>query len=189
MTAPALLRADIVCRSELRSSGRKLGGYAAVFEQTTDLGRAGLERIARGAFDPALSSPETDVRALWNHDPQYLLGRQSAGTLRLSADSTGLEYEVDLPDTGYARDLRALAERGDLDGASFGFVPGQVENRGGVMVHVAVARLVDVSPVTFPAYAGASTEARHLVPGTRRDSNLIRVRHRAARNTLGGVNR
>lgn len=183
----ALSYLDVQCRAEVRGSGSsvKLGGYAAVFEQTTDLGRAGREQIARSAFDAALADPTTDVRALWNHDPQYLLGRQGAGTLRLSVDSTGLEYEVDLPDTDYARNLRALAERGDLDGASFAFVPGQVENRGGVMVHTSVARLVDVAPVTFPAYAGASTEARSLAVGTRQRSQLIRVRHSAARRAGG----
>lgn len=177
-------RLDVQCRAELR--GSKLGGYASVFGQTADLGWMGKEQIDRSAFDAALSDPGTDVRALWNHDPQYLLGRQRAGTLRMSTDSTGLEFEVDLPDTSYARDLRELAERGDLDGASFGFVPGQAENRGGVIVHTSVKRLVDVSPVTFPAYAGASTEARSLTPGDRQRSQLVRARYRA-RRTPGGV--
>jgi uncharacterized protein len=170
-------RLDVLCRAEIR--GNKLGGYASVFGQTTDLGWMGREEIARSAFDAALSDPATDVRALWNHDPQYLLGRQGAGTLRLRTDSTGLEYEVDLPDTSYARDLRELAERGDLTGASFGFVPGETENRAGVVVHTSVKRLVDVSPVTFPAYAGASTEARSMTAGARQRSQLIRARYRA----------
>lgn len=168
----------VQCRAELRSGG-KLGGYAAVFGQTADLGWMGREQIARSAFTAALADPATDVRALWNHDPQYLLGRQSAGTLRVSVDSAGLEYEVDLPDTSYARDVRALAERGDLTGASFAFVPGEREERDGITVHTSVARLVDVAPVTFPAYEGASTEARSLTVGTRRRSQLIRARYRA----------
>ena len=158
----------------------KLGGYAAVFEQTTDLGWMGKERLARTAFAVVLADRSTDVRALWNHDAQYLLGRQGAGTLRVSTDSRGLEYEVDLPDTGYARDVRALAERGDLDGASFAFVPGDWtwDDSRETRTHTSVKRLVDVAPVTFPAYAGASTEARSTPLAAVRRAQLIRVRHR-----------
>jgi HK97 family phage prohead protease len=141
-------------------NGNKLGGYAAVFDVTADLGPKGREQIAPGAFDKALET--SDVRALWNHNAEMVLGRQRPGTLRLGVDSTGLEYEVDLPDTSYARDLRELVERGDIDGASFGFVPGQTEwaeNRT-VRRHTSVLSLIDVSPVTYPAYGGATTEAR-----------------------------
>jgi HK97 family phage prohead protease len=175
---------DVVCRAEVR--GSKLGGYAAVFDQTTDLGGGRMERIAPTAFAAALADPSTDVRALWNHDPQFLLGRQSVGTLRLSVDSHGLEYEVDLPDTSYARDARVLAERGDLDGASFSFIPGQEERDGNVRVHTSVRGLYDVSPVTVGAYGGATTEARSLSSGTSRASQLIRARYRS-RRTPGGV--
>ncbi len=177
---------DVACRTEPRP-GRKIGGYASVFGQTTDLGWLGKEEIARSAFEAALLDPATDVRALWNHDSNLLLGRQGARTLRMGTDSTGLEYEVDLPDTTYARDLLALVERGDLATASFAFVPGETTNRGDVVVHTSVRRLVDVSPVTFPAYAGASTEARSAdqLAADRRRDQLIRVRHRAARIALG----
>jgi HK97 family phage prohead protease len=175
---------------EFRADGNtgKLGGYAAVFDQTTDLGFFGKERLSRSAFDAVLKLKDTDVRSLWNHNPQYLLGRQSTGTLRLSVDSTGLEYEVDLPDTQYARDVRALAERGDLDGASFSFIPGEWEwdDRTETRTHTSVATLVDVAPVTFPAYSGASTEARSLDSAAiLQRSQLVRAR---ARVTLGKVN-
>lgn len=174
------LRVDVQCRAEMR--GNKLGGYASVFDQTADLGFLGQERMAKGAFDNALKS--SDVRALWNHDPLFVLGRQSAGTLRLRSDDHGLEYEVDLPNTSYANDLRELVERGDVTGASFGFVPGEFE-RGPVRTHTSVAQLVDVSPVTFPAYGGASTEARSAPTGAvRLRSQLIRAR---ARVHLEGV--
>jgi HK97 family phage prohead protease len=175
----SLTRVNVQCRAEI--NGNKLGGYASVFDQTTDLGWLGKERIARSAFDAVLADLSTDVRALFNHDASMLLGRQASGTLRLSVDSSGLEYEVDLPNTSVGRDVRELVERGDIDGASFGFVPGDYdydENRGQV-THTSVRRLVDVSPVTFPAYLGASTEARsedHLVVPQR--SQLIKARAR-----------
>lgn len=182
----------LVARSqiEMRAAGAnakvgKIGGYAAVFDQPTDLGWAGNEQLARSAFTSVLADTATDVRSLWNHDKQYLLGRQSAGTLRLSVDSTGLEYEVDLPDTSYARDVRELVERGDLDGASFAFIPGlsDWDMKTETRTHTSVRALVDVSPVTFPAYDGASTEARaSSIVADRRRSQLIRAR---ARVTLG----
>lgn len=176
----ARARAVMEYRADPAGGPGKLGGYAAVFDQVTDLGWDGLEKIDRAAFRDVLKDKATDVRALWNHDPQYLLGRQSSGTLRLSVDSKGLEYEVDLPDTTAGRDVRVLAERGDLDGASFAFVPGDWswDDDSETRTHTRVARLVDVAPVTFPAYAGASTEARSSLMAVRTREQLIRIRHR-----------
>jgi len=166
-------------RAEQQLRGRKLGGYAAVFAQPTDLGDGRWEELAVGSLDRALGS--SDVRALYNHSVLHVLGRQASGTLRLRADATGLEYEVDLPDASYARDLMELVERGDIDGASFGFVPDAVDRgEAGMVTHTCVAEVVDVSPVTFPAYPGASTEARSLrLRAPRRASQLIRARSRA----------
>jgi HK97 family phage prohead protease len=186
-------RVDVRGEYEIRASKGpgpgKLGGYAAVFDQTTDLGWMGKERLARTAFADVLADSATDVRALWNHDMRLLLGRQAAGTLRLSTDTRGLEYEVDLPATSYAQDVRVLAERGDLDGASFAFLPGDWtwDDATETRTHTSVARLVDVSPVTIGAYAGASTEARSQADASRRRSQIIRVRHRAARRAGRGA--
>jgi HK97 family phage prohead protease len=141
----------VECRSEV--TGNKLVGHAAVFGQYAEL-PGHLETLHRSAFDNALADPTTDVRALFNHDPNKLLGRQSSGTLRLSVDSTGLAFELDLPDTTDGRDVRELAARGDLSGASFGFVPGQDEwtTKDGrqLRTHTSVAQLRDISPVSFP---------------------------------------
>lgn len=164
--------------------GNKLGGYAVVFEQTTDLGWLGNERMARGSLDGALKA--SDPRATYNHDPNRILGRLSARTLRLSLDSTGLEYEIDLPDTSYARDLRELVERGDVNGASFAFVPdlSTWDDETQTRTHTRVAQLVDVSPVAWPAYPGASTEARCLPAGASTRSRLIRARARVTLRTV-----
>ena len=149
-------------RAEL--AGNTLRGYAAVFDGTAKVG-GGYERIAPSAFDAVLE--RADPRALINHNPSLVLGRRSAGTLRLSADSRGLAFEVDLPDTTYARDLRELVERGDLAGASFGFKPGKDEMSRApdgkqVRTHTEVSDLVDVSAVTYPAYEGTSLMLRHI---------------------------
>lgn len=181
-------RFNVQLRAQL--TGSKLRGHAAVFGQVADIGPH-YEQLMPGAFDAALGNPDTDIRALINHDPMYLLGRQSAGTLRVGVDSEGLEFEVDLPNTSYANDLREVMDRGDLDGASFAFVPGDDEwdrapDGRQLRSHTSVAQLVDVSPVTFPAYAGAGVSLRSLTftRSNRGKSQLIRAR---ARVHLGRV--
>lgn len=186
-TTTEATRFGVELRAEV--SGNKLVGHAAVFDQYATL-PGHLEALSRSAFDAVRKDAATDVRALFNHDPSKLLGRQSSGTLRWSVDSEGLPFELDLPDTTTGRDVRELALRGDLTGASFGFVPGadewsQVQGRQ-VRTHTSVTRLVDLSVVTFPAYAGANVMLRSLdkasaaVPPIAESarSQLIRARHR-----------
>lgn len=149
---------------EERSSPGTLEGYAAVFNEETDLGWF-RESIAPGAF--ADSIEEDDQRALVNHDTSLVIGRRSNGTLRLKEDAEGLQAEIDLPDTTYARDLHAAVERGDIDGMSIGFEVQREEREVGDTAkgetdlwRVTRAKLYEVSPVTFPAYEGTSVSAR-----------------------------
>ena len=175
--------------AELRtagSGGNLLKGHAAVFGQTAQI-RGGYEAIAAGAFDEVLARGD-DVVALRDHDPALLLGRTSSGTLRLEVDADGLAFEVDLPDTAYARDVRELVARGDLAGASFGFLPGADEmgvapDGRQIRTHTSIKRLLDVSVVAMPAYDGTSVTLRHLTfpQAPDRRSQLIRARHRAYR--------
>ena len=184
----ALTRYSVLCRSEL--SGNTLIGHAAVFGQVARV-PGGYEQLSRSAFDEVLTrsvvaNTETDTTALINHDPAQLLGRLSSGTLRLKADEDGLAFEVDLPDTSYANDLRQLVARGDMTGASFGFIPDLDKStwsraKDGSQVHTinAVTHLRDVSPVTFPAYSGAGVALRSLDLGRPSGrSKLIRARAR-----------
>ncbi len=182
-----LTRFGVELRAELK--GNMLRGHAAVFGQYAEL-PGHLEALSDTAFRAVLNDKTTDVRALFNHDPSMLLGRQSSGTLRVGVDSKGLPFEVDLPNTTAGNDVRELAERGDLTGASFGFVPGEDEwssHEGRrLRTHTSVARLVDVSPVTFPAYDGTDVSLRHMKferPAVSGRSRLIRAR---ARVLLGG---
>jgi HK97 family phage prohead protease len=173
--------------AELRAAevtGNTLAGHAAVFGQMAQI-RGGYEAIGAGAFDEVLARAD-DVVALRDHNPGFLLGRTSSGTLRLGVDGTGLAFEVDLPDTAYARDVRELVARGDLRGASFGFLPGtdtfgHAPDGKQLRTHTSVARLLDVSVVALPAYDGTDVLLRHLCfdqAPTRRDQ-LLRARHRA----------
>lgn len=177
------------CEMRAAITGRKLAGHASVFGQVADVG-AHYEQMRSSAFDEVLGNPDTDARALWNHNPDYLLGRMRSGTLRVGVDSEGLEYELDLPNTQIGNDIRELAARGDLNGASFAFIPGadewgQTPDGRQLRSHVSVKALVDISPVTYPAYSGASTMLRayEFQPARRGRSDLVRAR---ARVLLGG---
>jgi uncharacterized protein len=151
--------------SEIRASAEgqppKVSGYAAVFEQFSDDLGGWFERIQTGAFTNSLKND--DVRALLNHDPNNLLGRKSSGTLRLSEDSTGLGFEIDPPDTQYARDMITSIRRGDLSQMSFAFrtIQDSWEIIGDKIIRTLMeVKLYDVSPVVFPAYSQTSTHVR-----------------------------
>lgn len=147
---------------------RTITGYASVFFREGDRGteyelwEGFRERIAPSAFDRAISEKH-DVRGLVNHDPKLILGRTTAGTLRLTVDQRGLRYEITPPDTTAARDTMESLRRGDITGSSFAFIPTRYEfgeADGYDYVEVRDVDLYDVGPVTFPAYSGATSGLR-----------------------------
>lgn len=150
-----------------------LRGYAAVFNTETVIAGLFRERISPGAFADAIQGD--DVRALFNHNPDYVLGRNTAGTLALEEDERGLGYEIVPPDTQVARDLMVSVSRGDVNQSSFGFsVQGPddeewdfSETERGLLPLRTIkrAKLYDVSPVTYPAYEETTAEARSILSG------------------------
>lgn len=150
--------------TELRAAGRRVEGYAATFGTEADLG-AFRERIAPGAFRSAIAG---DVLALLDHDAGKVLGRTRSGTLRLSEDSRGLAFSLDVPDTQAGRDVLALAERGDLGGMSFGFtVPAGGEEWNGQTRTLNTIGLREISVVSaWPAYEGTEIALRAMNRGT-----------------------
>lgn len=159
----------IVGKPEFREADgkRTIAGTAAVFwngspESQYELWPGGpVERIMPGTFARAIQ--EDDVRALVNHDPNLLLGRKSAGTLRLMETSTGLQYEIDVPDTQVGRDTATSLIRKDMSGSSFSFeiTDETWEKAGGLRIrNVKGVRLYDVGPVTFPAYTSTTAGVR-----------------------------
>jgi phage head maturation protease len=135
--------------AELRAaevSGKTLSGHAAVFGQLAEL-RGGWEAIAPGAFDEVLGRDD-DVVALRDHNPSMLLGRRAAGTLRLETDDDGLAFEVDLPDTSYANDVRELVARVTCGAPPSGSCPARTSSAG--------PRTANRSAPTHPS-AGSST--------------------------------
>jgi len=141
---------------EGRGDGKtpKIVGHAAVFDV---IGEGGWfrEKVAPGAF--ANTIKEDDVRALFNHNPDFVIGRNRAGTLRMKEDEKGLAIEIDPPETQFARDLMISIGRGDISQMSFGFEILKEERQAGEgkdldLFTLREVRLWDVSPVTYPFY-------------------------------------
>lgn len=154
---------------ELRTGGDnkspRLVGHAAVFDSPSqDLG--GFTEIIRpGAFKRSLASTSYDQLALVQHMPELVLGRRSAGTLRLQEDQRGLAFEIDMPATTAARDLLVSVQRGDIRGASFAFSTPKGGDKWDVRNGAVVRELLDVnlSEITItaqPAYLDTSVAMR-----------------------------
>lgn len=149
---------------ELRARDRKLEGYAAKFNSEARVADF-VEVIAAGAFAASLRSGR-DVLALVDHDTSKVLARTKSGNLKLAEDSTGLHFELAVPDTQPGRDALALAERGDLGGMSFGFlVPEGGEAWDGNRRALSVIDLREISVISaWPAYPNTTVTARSRAP-------------------------
>lgn len=156
-------------RSEEGSADREwVVGYAAKFGvNSLELEGEFVERLDPGAFGLVAErrgrKRPLETRALWNHDPNYPLARYP-GTLRMNVDEIGLRYEFAVPDTTYGKDLASNIRSGVVRGSSFSFTvaPGgeewSVEDGRSVRTIKAVGSLIDVGPVTFPAYPDADVK-------------------------------
>lgn len=155
---------------EFRAADDKptIAGHASVFNTPADLGWF-VETVKPGAFKRTVI--DDDVRALFNHDPNFVLGRKSPSggavgdTLRLSEDSQGLFFEVDPPDTTWATDLMKSIRRRDITQCSIGFYARSVEIRivdGVYHRDLTDIQLFDVSPVTFPAFEQTDVAVRSI---------------------------
>ena len=156
-------RADAERRAlaaEIRAKGRRLEGFAALFDRETRIGHFS-ETIRSGAFRATLASGR-DVLALVDHDPSRVLARTRSNTLRLAEESRGLAFDLDVPDTQAGRDVLALAQRGDVGGASFAFtVPPGGDAWDGDRRELRAVELHEISVVlAWPAYEGTTVNAR-----------------------------
>ena len=162
---------------ELRVSGegenekRTIEGMGAVFYDGTEHTEYIIkysdwtlrERILPGAFDDVLND---DVRGLFNHDPNMLLGRLPAGTLSLRITERGLEYVIDVPDTTVGNDVAENLRLKNLTGSSFAFrvaEDGQKWNHTdteSVREITKFSEMYDVGPVTYPAYTATEASLR-----------------------------
>ena len=178
------------------AESRWIVGYAAKFGvNSLELDGQFIERIDPQAFGIVAErrgrKKALETRALWNHDANYPLARYP-GTLRMNVDDIGLRYEFPVPDTTYGRDLAANIDAGIVRGSSFSFqiAPGgeawSVEDGRSIRTVTKIDSLIDVGPVTFPAYPDADVSvAQRSFDAFRsqRDSDssrLLAVQARAA---------
>lgn len=149
-------------------------GYASVFNEPSEIisdwsGKF-REYVSPGAFTKTLKDG-ADVRALVNHNPDFILGRTKSGTLSLKEDGKGLWMEIHPPEARWVEDLITTMRRGDIDGSSFAFQTirdrwGTGKDDAGIEIderHLLEARLFDVSVVTYPAYPQTEAQVRSLL--------------------------
>lgn len=156
---------SVILPVEHREAGSvsTLAGYAAVFGEAADIGGYFREVFAQGAFTETLKT--ADVRAYFGHDRGRVLGRVSAGTLRLREDTKGLAVEIDLPDTTDGRDAKVSVDRKDITGMSFAFRATREEwdeTSNPPTRTIYSAEVYEVSIVSEPAYEGTSVALRSL---------------------------
>lgn len=148
---------------EFREEGEEkfFEGYAFIYETRADVGEF-TEEISRGAADDVMND---DVRALFNHDPNIVLGRTKSGTLKITSDQRGMRYQIKYnPNDSDHVNLRERIGRGDVSESSFAFrkAEDKWEMRDGRR-HRTVKkfkRLIDVSPVTYAVYNDATVAMR-----------------------------
>jgi len=148
------------------TGGKTLTGYAAVFNSEANLGSF-FEVIRPGAFAKTLASV-SNVRALYHHDGNALLGTTKGGSLQLREDSKGLAFTLSLPETSHGKDLAILVDRGDIQGCSFGFrVPDGgdrwEDRRNGQMLRELLnVELSEITLTADPAYQDTSVAIRSM---------------------------
>lgn len=160
---PAEIRAD--------DNGISVEGYAAVFNEETEIAGLFRERIDPGAFSDAIG--RDDVVFLINHEG-LPLARTRSGTLTLTEDERGLKIATTLdPEDPDVRSIAGKMKRGDLDKMSFAFMPDVQEwdDSGDLPVRtIKRASLFDVSVVTTPAYQGTEIALRSLAASRPRET-------------------
>jgi uncharacterized protein len=150
---------------EQEDGKRRLEGYFAVFDQPYEVVPGWVETVAPGAFDRALSSGQ-DVKVLWNHDSNLVLGSTSNHTAFLRADEKGLYGGTEINENDQdAKNAYARVDRRDVTGCSFGFDISRIEESwdedGTYRTRILEAYpLYEVSPCTFPAYTQTSIMSR-----------------------------
>jgi HK97 family phage prohead protease len=166
LTLPIELRK----KSESADAPKMICGYAARYFDPADLNTQyqlwtdTFERLMPGCFASAIARAD-DVRCLFNHDPNQILGRSTSGTCRLTVDDKGLSFEVDLPNSPAGQTVAEAITRGDITGCSFSFdvitaewTEDASKNSEIWYRNITDVRLYDVGPVTFPAYAATDIE-------------------------------
>jgi len=178
---------DLETRNDADNGDLYIEGYFAVFGDIYKVWEGATESIAPGAFTESISG---DVRALYNHNDDLILGRTSAGTMELREDSHGLWGRIKLNrnDTD-AMNAYERIKRGDITGCSFGFniESEETEYHDDGTVHWTITKvnpLYEISPCVFPAYEATNVSARGEQLETLKQRRL-EIRKEELRKKLG----
>ena len=178
MRACTIQRREVVydanASGDTEPSSRMVYGYAMLYDTPTVLWESDdfqyVEVIERGAATEALKN--SDIRALFNHNPNYILARTSSNTLTVREDEKGLYFEFEAPETSTGNDLLVSIQRGDISQASFAFdisersVLREQKADGKEVITITIRKmseLYDVSPVTYPAYKDTEVSMRGMI--------------------------
>ena len=172
-----VFKADFAKVEERENGSKKIVGLSAIFNKLSHNLGGFREKIEPGAFKKAIG--RSDARAVFNHNPDHILGRQSKGTLVLKETDDGLQMTVTPPPTTFARDLAVLIDRGDIDEQSFAFTVkrdswDKLDTDEPIRTINEVEQIYDVGPVTTGAYQETTVALRSLeiarsAAGSRRD--------------------
>ena len=166
-----LLSPGLVESRAADDGAKRIVGTGVVFDTWTEIGSQSWgfrERIAPGAADKTIK--EADIRSMFNHDPNYLLGRTTAGTLKLTADDEAVRYDILInEDDPQAVGVHAKVARGDVTGSSFWFrvlkdewTDSDATESGWDERSILEFEMIETGPVTFPAYDTTEAEAKSL---------------------------
>ncbi len=163
---------QVEVRSDEDGNKKGLSGYAAKFNEESQplrdwWGDSFVEVISPGAFKNSLET--NTIKALYNHNPDHVLGSTKPGTLKIEEDNVGLRFDLDLPDTNMANDLYEGVKRGDIDGVSFGFrvkedkwTEVKLDDGYKTIRTLREIELIEISPTPFPAYEQTEVDCRSL---------------------------
>ena len=167
---------------EEENGDRFVEGYFIVYEEVTELFPGVYEKIARGAADESVA--KNDVRCLYNHNDDFVLGRKLSGTAAFMADEKGVFGKVKINTEDHAAmDVYARVKRGDIPGCSYGYWPTkehyEVMEDGSDLWVEDVVDVVELSICVFPQYEQTDIEARKADYSKRKEESLERRKVRA----------
>lgn len=157
-----MMEEPLEIRAGTETEPTTISGYAIKFNSETKIGGYFREVIRPEAVPDDIQAQ--DIRALWNHNSDFPLGRTKNDSLKLEKDEKGLRFTITPPETSWGKDALESVKRGDVSGMSFGFFTKKdrwTEETGKTPLRELLAiELLEVSPVTFPAYPSTSASAR-----------------------------
>ncbi|GAK30213.1 phage protein [Weissella oryzae SG25] len=152
----------------------QIAGYAIAFNSPSVSAGPFIEYIDKTALNGVDLS---NVLALYDHDYSNVLGRVTAGTLKLKVDAKGLYFELDVPNTTLGNDIYKQIKLGNLQGVSFGF---SVDDGGDswsyqdgkpVRAVEQIASLKEISVVSVPAYEATTVQATRSLNDWQKNNN------------------